>query len=588
MSQTDQLTAVNVRQRDVPVSIDALHKNKLVHRILAARGVTDSSDLSFSLADLPRPDSLPDIDKAVERLLQAREHAEKILIIGDYDCDGATSTTVAMLGLQLLGFEHVDYLIPSRFTYGYGLSPAIVDVAHADHSPQLIVTVDNGIASVEGVERAASFGIDVVVTDHHLAPATLPDAYALVNPNIPGAQFPGKNLAGVGVIFYTLLAVRAELVKRRDSFARAPLAQLLDLVAIGTVADVVPLDKINRTLVEQGLRRIRAGKSRPGVFALLNEAGRTPDNISTQDIGFGIGPRLNAAGRLDDMRLGVQCLLSDSDALARHLSAALNSLNQKRRVIEQDMRTMAQEQLDALNASRQRLQDGFGVCLMDDSWHQGVIGILAGRIKEQLNRPVVLFTADDELNLKGSARSIQGVHIRDVLQEIVAHNPGMIEKFGGHAMAAGLTLPRKHYDAFNVAFEATIKRMVGNQHAEREFVTDGSLSAAERCLENAQILTNIMPWGQGFEAPVFANNFVVKTQRMVGNGHLKLTVLSSQTDASRVDSGSEAVDAIAFNCPVSVESGDSIFMVYSLDVNTWRDRQSLQLRVHHLEEAGLR
>ena len=382
--------------------------------------------------------------------------------------------------------------------------------------------------------------------------------------------------------------MRSELVRRRDSFARAQLAQLLDLVAIGTVADVVPLDKINRTLVEQGLRRIRAGFSRPGVIALLSVAGRTAENISTQDIGFGVGPRLNAAGRLDDMRLGVQCLLSDSDALAKHLAAALNSLNQKRRVIEQDMRTMAEEQLAALNLTGPDVQDAFGVCLVDDSWHQGVIGILAGRIKEQLHRPVVVFTGDDETNLKGSARSIQGVHIRDVLQNIVAQNPGMIEKFGGHAMAAGLTLPRRYYAAFNAAFAATIKRMVNNRHTEREFLTDGSLNTAERSLENAQILANLMPWGQAFEAPVFADNFIVKTQRIVGKGHLKLSVLNGNSQVSHTDSGDPAVDAIAFNCSTAVEPGDAIFMVYSLDVNTWRDRQSLQLRVHHLEEAGLR
>lgn len=588
MSQGNQRIAVNIRQRDVPDSIALLHENDLVHRILAARGVTNSAELNFSLADLPRPDSLPDIDKAVARLLQARTRGEKVLIIGDYDCDGATSTTVAMLGLELLGFEHVDYLIPSRFTYGYGLSPAIVDVAHTEHSPQLIVTVDNGIASVEGVARATELGIDVLVTDHHLAPDVLPHACALVNPNIRGAQFPAKNLAGVGVIFYTLLAVRSALQKHRDPHSRAQLAQLLDLVAIGTVADVVPLDQVNRTLVEQGLRRIRAGQSRPGVNALLKVAAREPEGMSTQDIGFGVGPRLNAAGRLDDMRLGVQCLLSDSDALAQRLAAALNSLNQKRRVIEQDMRAMADEQLETLNLASAGLQDAFGICLMDDSWHQGVIGILAGRIKEQLHRPVIVFTADDDTNLKGSARSIQGVHIRDVLQEIVAQNPGMIEKFGGHAMAAGLTLPRKHYEAFNMAFEATIKRMVNNRHAEREFVTDGSLSTVERTLETAQLLTNLMPWGQAFEAPVFADDFVVKTQRTVGNGHLKLTLLHGDSQLSRVQSGDDVVDAIAFNCSVTVEPGDAVFMVYSLDVNTWRDRQSLQLRVHHLEQAGLR
>jgi len=588
MEQASPQIAVSIRQRDVPTSIDALHENDLVHRILAARGVSSAAELTFSLADLPRPDSLPDIAAAVERLLQARERAERILIIGDYDCDGATSTTVAILGLQLLGFRQVDYLIPSRFEFGYGLSPAIVELAQTEHAPQLIVTVDNGIASVDGVERAASFGIDVVVTDHHLAPAVLPDACALVNPNLPGTQFPGKNLAGVGVIFYTLLAVRAELVRRRDFYARAPLAQLLDLVAIGTVADVVPLDKINRTLVEQGLRRIRAGRSRPGVIALLQAADRMPENVSTQDIGFGVGPRLNAAGRLDDMRLGVQCLLSDCATLATPLAAALNSLNQKRRIIEKDMRSMAQEQLQALNLSNTELQESFGVCLMDESWHQGVIGILAGRIKEQLHRPVVVFTADGEINLKGSARSIPGVHIRDVLQEIETNSPGMIEKFGGHAMAAGLTLPRQHYAAFDAAFAATIKRMVNNRHTEREFVTDGSLSVAERNLGNAQILASLMPWGQAFEAPIFADTFTVKTQRIVGNGHLKLTLSNADSELNSSDYGIHAVDAIAFNCSATVNPGDAVFLVYSLDVNTWRDRHTLQLRVHHLEEAGLR
>lgn len=581
-------TAVSVRQREVPAVGRALHENPLAHRILAARGVSDSSELGFSLADLPRPDSLPDIDLAVKRLLDARERGERVLIVGDYDCDGATSTAVAMLGLQLLGFEHVDYLIPSRFSFGYGLSPAIVDVAQLEHAPQLIVTVDNGIASVEGVAHASSQGIDVIVTDHHLAPATLPVACALVNPNIPAARFPAKNLAGVGVVFYTLLAVRSALQKRGDAFARAALAQLLDLVAIGTVADVVPLDKVNRILVEQGLRRIRAGQTRPGVIALLQEAGRAPESISTQDIGFGLGPRLNAAGRLDDMRLGVQCLMADSDALAKHLAAALGSLNQKRRVIEQDMRTMAEEQLSTLQANNQAAQDGFGVCLMDDSWHQGVIGILASRIKEQIHRPVVVFTADDEHNLKGSARSIPGVHIRDVIQEIVAKNPGMIEKFGGHAMAAGLTLPRKHYEAFNTAFEQTIERIVNGQHAQREFVTDGSLNPSERSLGNAQLLANLMPWGQSCEAPVFADNFRVKNHRIVGSGHLKLTVMDSDS-ASQSTSGNVAeLDAIAFNCSANVDTGDTVFMVYSLDVNTWRDRQSLQLRVHHLEMVGLR
>ena len=419
---------VVVRSRDIPATIPSLHENELVHRILAARGVSDPGELEFSLADLPRPDALPDIDIAVDRLLKARKGNEKILIVGDYDCDGATSTTVAMLGLHLLGFKRLDYLIPSRFMYGYGLSPAVVDLARAEHEPDLIVTVDNGIASVDGVASANALGIDVVVTDHHLAPSQLPDACALINPNVPGSQFPATHLAGVGVIFYTLLAVRSQLQKRRDPFSRAPLADLLDLVAIGTVADVVPLDKFNRILVEQGLRRIRAGRTRPGVIALLNEAGRSNDSVSTQDIGFGIGPRLNAAGRLDDMRLGVQCLMSDNEPLAHSLAGALNGLNQKRRVIEQEMRSMAEEQLASLSTDHASLETAYSVCLLDESWHQGVIGILASRIKEQHHRPVIVFTADDEANLKGSARSIKGIHIRDVLQEIVAEHPGLDRK----------------------------------------------------------------------------------------------------------------------------------------------------------------
>lgn len=577
---TGMCQSVRITERAVPNLPEPLHPNPLVHRVLAARGITDATELEFSLAQLPRPDRLPNIDKAVSRLLQARERGERVLVVGDYDCDGATSTTVALLGLRMLGFSHVEFLIPSRFRFGYGLSPAIVDVACEQYQPDLILTVDNGVASVEGVQRAQDHGIDVVVTDHHLAPAVLPSACAIINPNMPGSTFPSGNLAGVGVIFYTLLAVRRALAGQGDDRGQAPLAELLDLVAIGTVADVVQLDGVNRILVEQGLRRIRAGRTRPGVDALLQVAGKRAGGICTQDIGFGIGPRLNAAGRLDDMSIGVRCLLAESGDEAAMLARELNDFNQQRRSIEQDMRASADTQLQ--EAQIEGLQDSpaYSVCLMHEHWHEGVIGILAGRIKERLNRPCVVFTADDDDNLKGSARSIKGVHIRDVLQGIVARHPGMIEKFGGHAMAAGLTLPRQYFELFRSAFEQAVCQAMGGHLLEREYEVDGSLGAAERTLENARLLARLMPWGQGFESPVFADDFIVRRHRKVGNGHLQLS-LSSQDDES-------PLAAIAFNCDVQVMEGEVVHVVYSLEENSWRDRQQLQLRVLHLEGAGLR
>lgn len=569
---------VRIIERRVPQMSNSLHANALVHRLLAARGVTDVAELEFSLADLPRPDTLPDIDKAVARLLQARERAERLLIIGDYDCDGATSTTVAMLGLQMLGFEQVDFLIPSRFRFGYGLSPAIVDVAHETRQPAVILTVDNGVASVEGVERARHWGIDVVVTDHHLAPAILPAAVAIVNPNIPGATFPATSLAGVGVIFYTLLALRRKLAEQGDAHGKARLADLLDLVAIGTVADVVPLERSNRILVEQGLRRIRGGHTRPGVLALLKVAGKEPGNLSTQDIGFGIGPRLNAAGRLDDMTVGVRCLMATTSAEALALAAALNELNQQRRSIEQGMRESAETQLLKADMTGLQTSDTFSICLKDDGWHEGVIGILAGRIKDSLHRPCVVFAGDDDGNLKGSARSIKGVHIRDVLQSIVTLHPGLIEKFGGHAMAAGLTLPRASFERFRDSFEQAVKQAMGGHLSMREYEVDGSLSCAERTLDNARLLEHLMPWGQAFEAPLFTGNFIVASQREVSDGkHLKMTLEDLQTQST--------VDAIAFNCTAVTSEGEEVRLVYSLEVNTWRERQQLQLRVHHLEAA---
>ncbi len=579
-AQMSPALAVGIVQRPVPSIPEVLHDNPLVHRVLSARGVAHRTDLLLRLADLPRPGKLPNIERAVERLLQARDRGERVLIVGDYDCDGATSSCVAMLGLAMLGFKHVDYVIPSRFEFGYGLSPAIVDIAHHEHQAELIVTVDNGVASVEGAAQATAYGIDVVVTDHHLAPSILPDAYAIVNPNLAGSQFESGNLAGVGVIFYTLLAVRAQLKAQGDACQDAPLQTLLDLVAIGTVADVVPLDGVNRILVEQGLRRIRAGKTRPGVLALLSVAGRTAENMTTQDIGFGIGPRLNAAGRLDDMRVGVQCLLSETANGATAIAQELQSLNQARQNIEADMRNSAAEQLDQLALEPLVADAQFGVCLKDETWHQGVIGILAGRIKESSFKPVVVFTEDDDEHLKGSARSIPEVHIRDVLQNIVTLNPGMISKFGGHAMAAGLTLRKDAYEDFQVAFNAAVKDVLKGVHSVRQYVTDGPLANSDLTLENAELLARVMPWGQGFEAPLFSDRFRLVSQKVVGTGHLKMVLEPAESG--------QRLDAIAFNQAPVADDGAAVQVVYALEANRFRDRCTLQLRVQHLEPCALR
>ena len=571
---------VAIRQREVPQLAEPVHENALLHRILAARGIRHCSDHSFSLADIPAPDTLPDIALAIDRLLRARESGERVLVVGDYDCDGATSTAVAMLGLHMLGFRQLDYLIPSRFEYGYGLSPAIVDLAVREYNAQLIVTVDNGVASIDGVAHANAQGIDVVVTDHHLAPELLPKAIAVVNPNISGATFEGRNLAGVGVIFYTLLALRSRLKIMNDEYSDAPLPQLLDLVAIGTVADVVPLDKLNRKLVEQGLRRIRKGHTRPGVVALLEQAGRRAETITTQDIGFGIGPRLNAAGRLEDMRVGVQCLMSETLESAQLLATELNALNIKRKNIGGNMENDAAEQLAQLNLDGTLDDDTFALCLKDEQWHQGVIGILAGRLKEQTYKPVIVFTEDDDENLKGSARSIGAVHLLDALREIAARHPDMITKFGGHAMAAGLTLPKARFECFKTVFNDAIKQQLNGQHSTREHLTDGSLSSSERSLDNAMLLANCMPWGQGFEAPLFCDRFRVLTQKNVGTGHLKLMLEAEEYG--------QKIEAIAFNQSEIVDTGEWVRLVYALEANHFRNVDTLQLQVRHMEACPLR
>jgi len=571
---------VTIRRLTIPARLNKVHENHVLNRLLNARGVTSPDEMTFALADLPRPDTLLGIDAAVERLLVARQKQQSIVIVGDYDCDGATSTCLAVLALTAMGFEHVHYLVPNRFEYGYGLSPAIVDVA-MQSSPDLIVTVDNGVASVDGVERARELNIDVIVTDHHLPPAVLPRAIALVNPNIPGATFPSGNLAGVGVCFYVLLALRARLTREGFIGNDVKLADYLDLVAIGTVADVVPLDSINRTLVEQGLRRIRSGVTRPGVLALLSRAGRVPERVTTSDIGFALGPRLNAAGRLDDMTRGIECLLSDNDADALTLATELDSLNQQRRNIEQQMREEAETILADEALLGEGTQISYAVVLFDQHWHQGVIGIVAGRLKEQLNKPVVVFAADGDKTIKGSARSIPGVHMRDALDAVATNNPDLVDKFGGHAMAAGLSLSQSRLSEFTEALNLEVKRMLGAELPGRELVSDGGLRDAERTLANAQLLATVSPWGQDFPAPQFDDLFLVESTRPVGVGHLKLRLRSS-SDGEHEDYG-DIYEAIAFNQSDRFNKGDEVRVVYALSVNHYRGNQSLQLQVAHMQ-----
>ncbi|MBX2886615.1 MAG: single-stranded-DNA-specific exonuclease RecJ [Granulosicoccus sp.] len=581
--------SVNVVRRSADDGVNAsasqtLHANPLLNRLLKARGMQHAKELEFSLADLPSFEQLPNIDAAVQRLATAVTKRERILIVGDYDCDGATSTALALNALTAMGANDVHYLVPNRFDFGYGLSPEIVDVA-AKQSPALILTVDNGVASNEGVDRANKLGIDVVVTDHHLPPVQLPNAMAIVNPNLTNSKFPTGALAGVGVIFYVMLALRAHL-KLADWFSdelpEPKLANLLDLVAIGTVADVVPLDSVNRTLVEQGLRRIRAGVTRPGVLAMCKVAGRESAELAAVDIGFAIGPRLNAAGRLDDISTGIQCLLADSETDAMSVAQELNALNQERRTIEQGMRKEAEILVSRTLQELPAGQSPMSLCLYEPHWHQGVIGILAGRLKETLNIPVFVFAAENESDedatdrqLKGSGRSIPGLHIRDALMAVVAHKPGLLKKFGGHAMAAGLSLSHSDLEAFSHAFDAEVRAALDNRPPSRQFDSDGELSADEFNLENAELLRYCCPWGQEFPEPIFDGEFTIQTCRVLKERHLKMQLQPSGLEG--------VLDAIAFNQTLEDPVGQTLQMVYRLEVNSFRGRRSPQLQILYIK-----
>lgn len=571
-----------VRRQADSAQLERLTDTRLhpvLQRIYAARNVASIDDLALGLDQLADARALAGLEKAVDLLLAQITRGGRVMLIGDFDADGATSCALAILALRAMGLEHVQYLVPNRFTYGYGLTPPIVELAAAD-APDLLVTVDNGISSIEGVHTARGLGMQVLVTDHHLPGAQLPDADAIVNPNLPGDTFPSKHLAGVGVIFYVLAALRSRLREEGwfGAFRPEPnLATYLDLVALGTVADVVPLDRNNRVLVEQGLRRIRAGQCRPGIGALLEVAGRNPGQAVTGDLGFAVGPRLNAAGRLEDMSLGIECLLTDDPAAARAMAERLDDLNRQRRDIEQQMEAEALAGLDRLEG-RWNGTPPAGLCLMEPEWHQGVIGILASRIKERFHRPVIAFAPAGE-ELKGSARSIPGLHIRDLLDRIATANPGLIARFGGHAAAAGLSLDPARFSDFQTAFESAAAAAVEPDMLEHVLMTDGPLQSVDLELGLARQIRAGGPWGAGFPEPAFDNLFEVVSRRVVGDRHLKLGL--------RLSGGGAPVDAIAFRAlDHGWETlGTPVRVVYRLDVNCWLNSERLQLMVIHMETA---
>ncbi|MEP1743643.1 MAG: single-stranded-DNA-specific exonuclease RecJ [Kangiellaceae bacterium] len=579
-------------------SVDAgdLFSNKL-QQILACRGVESLDELDYGLSGLIPPSQLLNADRAAEIIFRSITNQERILIIGDFDADGATSSAIMVKSLTMMGATEVDFLVPDRFKFGYGLSVKLVEEA-AKSQPQLIITVDNGIANHQGVERANQLNIPVIITDHHLAAETLPDAKVIVNPNQPDDKFPSKNLAGVGVAFYLMLQLRS-LMRANNWFIENQieepnLAELLDIVALGTVADVVVLDKNNRILVEQGLKRIRSGKACFGINALLQVAKRQPTKCQASDLGFALGPRLNAAGRLDDMSIGIECLLAENEMEAFRIANKLDKLNLQRRNIEQQMLDQANQDLQAyfeqLSPERNVAGDldstvenqrPITLCLYDPKWHQGVIGILASRVKEKINRPVIVFAKDDsgtEPMIKGSARSVPGVHIRDVLALVDSSNPGLIDKFGGHAMAAGLSLKERDFQLFSEKLLACTESLLGGQAILDEILTDANLDEDYFSLEFATELRNAGPWGQGFPEPLFDDVFEVVSHRVVAEKHLKLILQkkSSQLDAIH----------FFFSEDLDVAEGDLVRAVYKLDINEFRGNQSLQLIVDQLEKLS--
>ena len=570
-----QIDKVKRRSFDQRVA-GQLHEKPLAGRVLAGRGLQYAEEVLLQNSQLPAPDQLADYEVAVSLLAEAVTKNKKILIVGDYDADGATSTALATHVLRASG-ANVSYLVPNRFEFGYGLSPEIVAVALRE-KPDVILTVDNGVASNEGVKAAAEAGVIVVVTDHHLPPEVLPEADAIVNPNRSDCEFPSKNICGVGVIFYVMVGLCRRLQKA-DWFAQKDLpvpvmTSYLDLVALGTVADVVPLDRTNRILVDQGIKRIRADVTRPGVRALFSIASRPQGRCQTQDLGFFIAPRLNAAGRLADMTVGIECLLAEDAATAIELATELNQINSQRRTIQAGMNKEADEQVAGL-VEQLEGELPSAIALYNPDWHEGVVGIVAGKIKERCHRPVFAFARSADGMLKGSGRSIADVHIRDILMEIVASHPGMLKKFGGHAMAAGVSLAESDFEAFSSAFAERVSIKLKGRPPAREWLTDGSLEDDEICLENAELMQFLQPWGQSFPAPQFDDVFHIESVRVMGNAHSRMMI--------RRVKGQRSLPAIAFNRQVEATATQRFRAVYRLDVNHYRNTNSLQLLIEYLE-----
>ena len=565
--------------RDVPDGInlpDSIHP--VLKRIYASRNIKSSEDLDYSLGSLIPYEELGGIDDAVILLQEMITQKKRILIVADFDADGATSCALAIRGLTAMGAEDVIYVVPNRFEHGYGLSPKIVDVA-LDHDPDLIVTVDNGISSISGVEHAKKNGIKVLITDHHLPGDKLPSADVIINPQLKENKFPSKNLAGVGVIFYILLALRAKLKAENwfdEKNIKYPnLANLLDLVALGTISDLVPLDKNNRTMVAHGLKLMRKNKSKAGILAILNQSGRQLSTLTSGDLSFAIAPRLNAAGRLTDMSLGIECLLTDDKENATEMAKKLNQLNIERRQIQDNMEEQAFTEFEKyLQDTSKKIPHG--ICIYNQNWHQGVVGILAAKIKEKFNRPVIVFAQECQGILKGSARSITELHIKDVFDEIARLYPELILTFGGHAMAAGLTIEESQFDRFSDVFNKVVDRYISSDSLEDQCLTDGELSGDDFSLPLALAIQNAGPWGQSFPEPIFVGQFKILDKRVVGESHLKLKLQSRNNNT---------LDAIAFNMtdddwPSKLEQ---IISTYRLGINNYRGHSQVQLFIEHIE-----
>ena len=568
--------------REVPDNInlpDLLHP--VLKRVYASRNIKSSKDLDYSLSSLIPFEQLSGINDAVILLQEMLEQKKRMLIIADFDADGATSCALAIRGLTAMGAKDVIYVVPNRFEHGYGLSPEIVDVA-LDYDPDLIITVDNGISSICGVEYARKNGVKVLITDHHLPAKELPNADVIINPQLANDKFPSKNLAGVGVIFYMLLALRAKLKQEywfeNNNIDYPNLANFLDLVALGTIADLVPLDKNNRTMVAHGLKLIKNNKSKPGIYALLNQAGRQLSKLTSSDLSFAVAPRLNAAGRLTDMSLGIECLLTDDKDDAIKIAGKLNRLNIERRKIQDNM------QEEALAELEKYLQDTsgeipYGICIYNKDWHQGVVGILASKIKEKFNRPAIVFAKENEGVLKGSARSISGLHIKDVFDEIATLHPELILTFGGHAMAAGLTIKESQYSNFSNIFNKYANQYISSDKLEDEYLTDGELSDEDFTVPLAQAIQDAGPWGQSFPEPTFAGQFKILDKRVVGENHLKLKLQSRDNSAT--------LDAIAFNMTDTnwPPETQQIVSTYRLGINDFQGNTQVQLFLEHIEPS---